>query len=91
MNALNLDFGLLNLERIVIVPNFLDAYNRGYGPKIEKTAFVIYGPLIDESFRLIRHEFLHSIVKPLVLKKRNFPKKIKKFSKYNQPQIKLKK
>lgn len=91
MKVLNVDFGLLNLERVVIVPNFLDAYNRGYGPKIEKTAFLVYGPLKDGDFRLIRHEFLHSVVKPLILNNEVFLRKIKKFSKYNQPGIKLKK
>jgi len=91
IKALNIDFNLLNLDKVVIVPNFLDAYNWGYGPKIGKTAFIVYGPLKNEDFRLITHEFLHSVVHSLLLNNKIFLRKIKKFFKDTRPKEQLKK
>lgn len=91
MKILNVDINLLGLKKIVVVPNFLDAYNRGYGPKIGKTAFIVYGPFKDDDFRLIRHELLHSVVKPLFLNNKVFLSKLKKLSKHNRLGVRLKK
>lgn len=81
MEILNIDFNVLNLNKIIVVPNFLDAYNRGYGPKIGKTAFIVYGPLKNKKFSLLRHEFLHSVVKPLITNNSIFLKKTEKLLK----------
>lgn len=88
---LNISLRLLNLDRIIIIPNFMDAYDRGYGPREARTAFIVYGPLKDEKFRLIRHEFLHSVIDPLALKNNVFLEKTKNFLKHSQPSKDLKK
>jgi len=85
MKVLNVDFNVSDLKKIVILPNFLDGYNRGYGPKIGKTAFIVYGPLKGEDFRLIRHEFLHSVVDPLILSNEAFLADLRRLFKHNQP------
>lgn len=91
MKVLNVDFSILNLNKINIIPNFLDAYNRGYGPKIGKTAFIIYGPLKNGNFGLIRHEFLHSVVNPLIVNNNIFVKKTEKFLKCRSISTRFKK
>lgn len=56
-------------KTFVVMPNFLDEYNRAIGPFIENTAYALMGPSPDESNPFpeerIQHEFLHSIVNPL--------------------------
>ena len=81
MKVLNINFDLLNLKKVIITPNFLDSYNYGYGPKIGKIAFIVYGPLRSGDFRLIEHEFLHSVISPLLSRNKIFLRKLKKISK----------
>lgn len=60
----------LDFEKFVVIPNFLDEYNRGIGPKIGGTAYAILGPSKGaDAFPLqrIQHEFLHSLVNPITL------------------------
>ncbi len=47
----------LNIKKIILIFNPLDAYWRGYGLKINKTGYVIAGPGAAEN--LLRHELLH--------------------------------
>jgi hypothetical protein len=55
------------MRRVVIIPNLMDAYYRGYGPQVGDTAYVIAGPGEDDiDAGLIQHEALHSIVGPMV-------------------------
>ncbi len=75
MEFLNVDFRILALNKVFLIPNFLDAYERGYGPKIGQTSFVIYGPFRELNFWTIRHEFLHSIVNHLILDDKLMSKK----------------
>lgn len=91
IKGLNVDFNLLDLNKVVIVPNFLDAYNWGYGPKIGKMAFIVYGPLRNGDFRLITHEFLHSVVHPLLSNNEIFLRRIKELFKDTPPKAQLKK
>ena len=54
------------IEKFILIANPLDAYWRGYGFVIQKTAYVIVGPgAQDRGGRLIRHELLH-ILKPIL-------------------------
>ncbi|MCX6745263.1 MAG: DUF4932 domain-containing protein [Candidatus Parcubacteria bacterium] len=73
------------IKQIILMPNFLDAYWRGYGPIINKTQYIIFGHCKTKNkFEfLIRHEFLHNLVNPL------FDPRIKKIARIVQPQIKL--
>lgn len=52
--------------KIILIPNFLDAYWRGYGPIIDNIQYIIFGHCkIMTKFKfLIRHEFLHCLVNP---------------------------
>ncbi len=52
--------------RVVVLPNLLDAYWRGYGPRIGDTSFVVMGPAEEPNIGLIQHEAMHPIVNPLV-------------------------
>ena len=80
MRKLNLNFGLLHLNKIVIAPNLLDAYGYGYGPKVGKTSFIVYGPLRDKNLRLITHEFLHSVVNSIISNNKKFLQRIRRFN-----------
>lgn len=56
----------LGIDRGVIIPNLIDSYNRGIGPKVGRVAFVILGPSdVGMSIPRIQHEMLHSIINPL--------------------------
>jgi len=82
IEKLNLDFNLLNLNKIVIMPNFLDIYEYGYGFKIKKTSFIVYGPLKNnKDLRLIKHEFLHPVVNSIILNNKLFFQKLKSLKK----------
>ncbi len=61
----------INFKKFIVIPNFLDEYNRGIGPKIDDTAYAILGPSKnDDAFPIqrIQHEFLHSLVNPITQK-----------------------
>lgn len=54
-------------KKIIFVPNFLDKIGAGYGPTVHKKAYIIFSPNKKNiNTQLIRHEFLHSIINPLV-------------------------
>ena len=59
----------LSFKEFIVIPNFLEEYNRAVGPKIDKTAYAILGPS-EKGFAFplqrIQHEFLHSIINPLI-------------------------
>jgi len=57
----------LPIDRIVIIPNLLDAHWSGYGPEIGGVGYVIVGPTRQPpSLDLVQHEALHSLLGPLV-------------------------
>lgn len=69
--ALQTTFAYLKVEpakdaSIVLLPNLLDAYWRGYGPSIAKTSYIINGPAEDPNIGLLQHEAMHPIINPLV-------------------------
>lgn len=54
-------------KKIVFIPNLLDKIGAGYGPTVHKKAYIIFGPSkTNINTQLICHEFLHSIINPLV-------------------------
>ncbi|MBI2278942.1 MAG: hypothetical protein HYU81_02670 [Candidatus Brennerbacteria bacterium] len=76
-NAVQISMDYLRLRReeitfknFVVIPNFLDEYHRGIGPLIENTAYALMGPSPDPNDPFpeerIQHEFLHSIINPVV-------------------------
>ncbi|MFH1129206.1 MAG: hypothetical protein V1686_00505 [Patescibacteria group bacterium] len=49
-----------NLKKIILIPNLLDAFWRGYGFKIQNIGYIVVGPGAKKNQgELIRHEFLH--------------------------------
>lgn len=61
----------INFKKFIVIPNFLDEYNRGIGPKIDGTAYAILGPSQETDvfpIQRIQHEFLHSLINPLTQK-----------------------
>lgn len=49
-----------NLKKIILIPNLLDAYWRGYGLKIKNIGYIVVGPGAEKNHgELIRHELLH--------------------------------
>lgn len=71
LNYLRLKNKEINFKKFIVIPNFLDEYNRGIGPKINDTAYAILGPSKnDDAFPIqrIQHEFLHSLVNPITQK-----------------------
>jgi len=56
----------LGVNELIIIPNFLDSYDAGIGPKVDRTAYAILGPSESGmSVSRIQHELLHSIINPL--------------------------
>ena len=53
-------------EGVVVLPNLLDAYWRGYGPRVGNLSYVVIGPAVEPNIGLIQHEAMHSILNPLV-------------------------
>ncbi len=53
-------------RRVIVLPNLLDAYWRGYGPRVGDTSYIIMGPSDQPNIGLIQHEAMHPIVNPLV-------------------------
>jgi hypothetical protein len=53
-------------EGVVVLPNLLDAYWRGYGPRVGDLSYVVMGPAINPNIGLIQHEAMHPILNPLV-------------------------
>jgi len=48
------------LNRIILIPNLLDAFWRGYGIKIKDVGYIVVGPGSEKNnAELIRHELLH--------------------------------
>lgn len=52
--------------RVVMLPNLLDAYWRGYGPAVGSTSYIVSGPAQRPNVGLVQHEFMHPIINPLV-------------------------
>jgi len=58
-------------KKIIFISNPLDAIGAGYGPTIHDKVYVIFGPSKGSlNIQLLRHEFLHSIINPLIQKRR---------------------
>ena len=56
----------MGIDELVIVPNLLENYNTGFGPKLGRVAYAILGPSENGfSVSRISHELLHSIINPL--------------------------
>jgi hypothetical protein len=53
-------------EGVVVLPNLLDAYWRGYGPQVGTLSYVVAGPSITPNVGLIQHEAMHPILNPLI-------------------------
>lgn len=53
-------------EGVIVLPNLLDAYWRGYGPHVGTLSYVVMGPAIEPNVGLIQHEAMHPILNPLV-------------------------
>lgn len=53
-------------EGVVVLPNLLDAYWRGYGPRVGDLSYVVMGPAVEPNVGLIQHEAMHPILNPLV-------------------------
>ena len=51
---------------VVVLPNLLDAYWRGYGPRVGDLSYVVIGPAVEPNVGLIQHEAMHPILNPLV-------------------------
>lgn len=51
---------------VVVLPNLLDAYWRGYGPRVGDLSYVVMGPAITPNIGLIQHEAMHPLLNPLV-------------------------
>ena len=69
--AIDQVFAYLKIERpaagsVRVLPNLLDAYWRGYGPRVGNLAYVIMGPAIDPNISLIQHEALHPLLNSLI-------------------------
>ncbi|MGE5139382.1 MAG: DUF4932 domain-containing protein [Rudaea sp.] len=48
--------------QIIVLPNLLDAYWRGYGPRVGSISYVVLGPSDEPNLSLIQHEALHPII-----------------------------
>lgn len=71
LKYLRLENKKLDFKKFIVIPNFLDEYNRGIGPKINDAAYAILGPSrgIDAfPMKRIQHEFLHSLINPITQK-----------------------
>ena len=53
-------------EGVIVLPNLLDAYWRGYGPRVGDLSYVVMGPAVEPNIGLIQHEAMHPILNPLV-------------------------
>jgi hypothetical protein len=52
--------------RVLMLPNLLDAYWRGYGHAVGETRYTLSGPAETPNISLVQHEFMHPIINPLV-------------------------
>lgn len=71
LSYLRLENKEINFKKFIVIPNFLDEYNRGIGPKIDDTAYAILGPSKGNNMfptQRIQHEFLHSLINPITQK-----------------------
>lgn len=51
---------------VMVLPNLIDAYWRGYGPRVGDLSYVVMGPAVAPNVGLIQHEAMHPILNPLV-------------------------
>jgi len=59
----------LPFKKIIFIPNFLDAIRAGYAHTIRDKVYITFGPSKNRvNTQLLRHEFLHCIINPLVEK-----------------------
>jgi hypothetical protein len=52
--------------RVVMLPNLMDVYWRGYGQAVGETSYIVAGPAEQPNISLLQHEFMHPIINPLV-------------------------
>lgn len=61
----------LPFKKIIFIPNLLEAIGAGYGATIRDRAYVIFSlSKSNLNIQLLRHEFLHNIINPLIQKRR---------------------
>lgn len=53
-------------DHVVVLPNLLDAYWRGYGPRVGNISYVVVGPADRPNLGEVQHEAMHPILNPLV-------------------------
>lgn len=51
---------------VIVLPNLLDAYWRGYGELVGGLSYVVIGPAMQPNIGLIQHEAMHPIINPMV-------------------------
>lgn len=51
---------------VIVLPNLLDAYWRGYGELVGGLSYVVMGPAVQPNIGLIQHEAMHPIINPMV-------------------------
>ena len=69
--AIDRVFTYLTIERpatdgVRVLPNLLDAYWRGYGPRVGNLAYIVMGPALDPNIGLIQHEAMHPLLNDLI-------------------------
>jgi hypothetical protein len=56
------------VDQIIVIPNLLDSYWRGYAVMIERTAYLVVGP-VDTDLNyigLMQHEMTHPVIGPMI-------------------------
>jgi len=51
---------------VIVLPNLLDAYWRGYGELVGDVSYVVMGPAVQPNIGLIQHEAMHPIINSMV-------------------------
>lgn len=64
-------FAYLKIERpaadsVRVLPNLLDAYWRGYGPRVDRLAYIVMGPAVHPNIGLIQHEAMHPLLNDVI-------------------------
>lgn len=66
-----LDKSPQSIKKIILIPNFLDAYWRGYGIRVGRIGYIVVGPGAEKNHgELIRHELLHLLTPALWIPRR---------------------
>jgi len=53
-------------QGVIVLPNLLDAYWRGYGELVDGLSYVVMGPAVQLNVGLIQHEAMHPIINLMV-------------------------